>query len=345
MRAELVQTGARVLESLGEGPAARQSAGGGPPIARSSEDHPLPSERDLERPSGPVDLLRTEKGAKLDATRRASLITPIAWFHVPKAGTSIINTLYHTPTICPGFSFANFVDTSNGTAGWDPSWGLRGEVCRGGFSETYGGTVTPGYAHTGIGGLTGAPYKLNRGHFVGMFRQPEQRLISDYYYYGAIPLLDDNGHEVWPYSADYAQRGSTSVSLREYAEWSGGCTVRQLTRDLLEPYKSLPLPKTEDVSVAIKALQEGFAFVGITEEWTLSVCLFHAMFGGPCLNSDLQNTRPGSEANSSDYDTSELYGWVDVWDRPVYAEAVSLFESARNLYGVDSQWCASSCHD
>jgi len=289
-----------------------------------------------------VGFLRSEEGAALDAGGRARLLTPLAWFHVPKAGTSIINTFYHTPAICPEFTLTNFVNSSSsGIQGWDESWGIRDEVCRGGFTRTYGGG---GYAHVGIGGLTGTAYQLNHGHFVGMFRQPEQRLISDYGYYGAIPLIDKSGHEIWPYSAAYAKFGSKLVSLREYAEWSGGCTVRQLTTDSLEPYKTLPLPTTEDVSAAIQVLQEGFAFVGITEEWELSVCLFHAMFGGPCLSSDLQNTRPGPDSNSSDYDTSELHGWVDVWDGPVYAETVSLFESSLNLYNVDAQKCARSCH-
>ena len=33
---------------------------------------------------------------------------------------------------------------------------------------------------------------------------------------------------------------------------------------------------------AAKRVREGFAFVGITEEWDLSACLFHEMFGGDC---------------------------------------------------------------
>ena len=37
------------------------------------------------------------------------------------------------------------------------------------------------------------------------------------------------------------------------------------------------------------------AFVGMTEAWDLSVCLFHAMFGGECLAVEFNNSRPSSE--------------------------------------------------
>ena len=38
---------------------------------------------------------------------------------------------------------------------------------------------------------------------------------------------------------------------------------------------------TPDVNTAISRLA-GFAFVGLTELYDLSICLFHAMHGGPC---------------------------------------------------------------
>lgn len=97
------------------------------------------------------------------------------------------------------------------------------------------------------------------------------------------------------------------------------------------------------MSVAINVLQDGFAFVGITEQWALSVCLFRVMFGGQCVASDLANTRPGVNSSSSDYDTSELYGWVDALDGPVYAEALQMFEDTLDVYGVDADMCTSFC--
>jgi len=104
---------------------------------------------------------------------------------------------------------------------------------------------------------------------------------------------------------------------------------------------------TSKVSEAIDMLQDGFVFVGITEQGALSVCLSRVMFGGQCRRSDLLNTRPGTASNRSSsrsgFDTSELYGWVDPWDGPLYAEALSIFESTRKVYNAQPEWCSSFC--
>jgi len=299
-------------------------------------------------------LLHSKAGAQLSVEQRASLLVPVAWFHVSKTGTSICNTLYHTPAICPSFSDDNYVEDSLDGGSWSDSWGEKEDICTG-LSESYmilsterGNLDGPDphspiqpYSHVGIGGLQGRLYLMNRGHFVTMLRQPEQRLISMYNHYGPLPLLSldrENGLQVreWPYKTPHPR-------LREYAELNAGCTVRQLTMDVLVPSDTLPLPTSEDVSHAIAVLQEGFAFVGITEQWALSVCLFRLMFGGNFLKSDLLDTRPGTFYNSSDdgYDTSELEGWVDDLDGPLYADALSMFESTRKVYGADPSSCSA----
>jgi hypothetical protein len=359
MQTDLVQTRAQIFESPSRAPGAayfdwwrrRYSTGGG-----GSSVHT-------------ASLLRSSAGAVLSAEQRASLLLPVAWFHVSKTGTSICNTLYHTPGICPLFSADNYIDDAE-SGSWDKSWGNKDELCPGGFSTSYramntknnntrlkGNLVngpdpvdfsTQPYNHMGIGGLKGRFYIMNRGRFVTMLRQPEQRLISMYYHYGPQKMYDQSDNlqiRVWPYSS----MKHSSVSLREYAEFNGGCTVKQLTWDVLDPCQSFPLPrpKSDDVSLAITVLQEGFAFVGITEQWALSVCLFRVMFGGQCLASDFLDIRPGSFSNASEsesgYDTSELQGWTDVWDRPVYDEALSMFASTRKVYGVDDSSCAALC--
>jgi len=240
---------------------------------------------------------------------------------------------------------------------WKAYWGDREEVCAGAFSDSYALGDQSSYwvpnawdranydtyqlGHTGIGGLTGELYQLNRGHFVAMFRQPEQRLISAYNYFGAVPVYTWSS----PWKATRWPYNTASPSLREYAEVSAGCTVRQLTLNVVSPCEFAALPTSEDVSDAITMLHEGFAFVGITEQWALSVCLFRAMFGGQCVDSDFADARPTD--NSSDsisyYDTEELHGWVDVLDGPLVAEATFIFDATRSVYGVDSHSCTSFC--
>jgi hypothetical protein len=42
-----------------------------------------------------------------------------------------------------------------------------------------------------------------------------------------------------------------------------------------------------------------FAWVGITDYWRSSICLFHARFGGEAAESDYANIRPGAASGSS----------------------------------------------
>ena len=47
-----------------------------------------------------------------------------------------------------------------------------------------------------------------------------------------------------------------------------------------------------DVSLAKQRIVEGFAFVGITEQWALSMCLFSVKFKVPCVPQLMRNSRP-----------------------------------------------------
>ncbi|CAK0864788.1 unnamed protein product [Prorocentrum cordatum] len=279
-----------------------QQAAGGPGVAR---------------------LLRSAGALSMTAEERVKLVTPVAWFHVPKTGTSFCNTLYHTPGVCEFFPRENYIGDSTSAGSWDPTWRAMDGLCPGGFSATYRPATTGQH-----GGLDQSLWELNRGHLVTMLRQPEQRLISGY---------NHEGQMEWPFD-------TPAASLREYAEWMAGGTVRQLARGGGHASGELPVPTAEEVSVAVGRLRDGFAFVGVTEQWDLSVCLFRAMFGGVCVASDFSNTRLGNASTGSSlYDTSELYGFVDNYDGPVYAEALVLLSKGVELYGVDESKCTADC--
>ena len=50
------------------------------------------------------------------------------------------------------------------------------------------------------------------------------------------------------------------------------------------------------------------------EEWDLSICLFHKIFGGPCRADDFANEHPTPNASKTAegvYDTAPLQGFHD----------------------------------
>merc|ERR1711957_1013294 len=94
------------------------------------------------------------------------------------------------------------------------------------------------------------------------------------------------------------------------------------------------------VAVARKRIDTGFAFVGLTEEWDLSVCLFHHMFGGECRPREFINTRPGEEREGDQsYNISLLEGVTDPFDGPIYAHVQELFWANVKAYGVSHRGC------
>jgi len=47
----------------------------------------------------------------------------------------------------------------------------------------------------------------------------------------------------------------------------------------------------DDLYEAKRRLTDSFAFIGLTDDWELSICLFHAEFGGDARNGEFHNTR------------------------------------------------------
>jgi len=178
-----------------------------------------------------------------------------------------------------------------------------------------------------------------QGHGMVILRQPEQRLLSAW---------SDALHS-WPWA--YFRRDPKD--LAEFASVVGGCMAKMMTRSsissghgtstrddapslkgrLSEGVSSCgdPNPVTaEELYGAVSQLQ-GFAFVGILENYSLSICLFHAMFGGNCHQEELLETHSSYSSNTSEYDTSVLQGWTDINDRTICRRTAHVSGTLRAL--------------
>ena len=194
-------------------------------------------------------------------------------------------------------------------------------------------------------------YTASKGKLMGFFRDPDQRILSGYH---RLVNTFTEGCFNWNEAPDCAsgvqswmaiQRGPRQPIL-EFADlWKGGMTF-QLTAATGSPLDVIrPKVTLDDAREAARRVKEGFAFVGITEEWDLSICLFHKMFGGRCQAIEFEDTRPSFSGKTSDteYNTSELMGFHDDIDAVVYDAALQVFKAHLIAYNVTYESCRSSC--
>ena len=183
--------------------------------------------------------------------------------------------------------------------------------------------------HRGFGGF--ANQLSSRG--VTLLRQPEQRIISGFHYS----------------FSSYDVRGHGKPNITTYARAVAGCSVRMLVRPSVSGSSDAreaacghsPPPNEKEVDQA-KAILSAFQFVGLTDEWDLTVCLWHARFGPTsCHISEFLNTRPhdGNVTSAPSYDVSILNGFIDRYDTSLYEP------TRRNSFGTLSIRTISPAHD
>ncbi|CAE7921058.1 unnamed protein product [Symbiodinium necroappetens] len=287
--------------------------------------------------SGPREL-RLEKAEPLD------------WLHFPKCGSSLINALVHLPGVCPLLGDLTLDEELLGPC-WLEVFGLDYcvKLCQ---EEKFSCPRNTSLPHHPM-----VNFSAQKGHLVGMFRDPDQRILSGYHddfnNFAAVDYIDHLEDMISDPDLDMENctaslRGLPKVPILEFAEgWKGGMTYQLVTEhpttQTLDPMR--PRMTQADAEEAARRVREGFAFVGITEEWDLSMCLLHKMFGGACKASDFENANPSYPGKSAelDYDTSELRGWHDDVDEVVYAAALDVFRQNLIAYNVSHETC-SECY-
>jgi len=266
-------------------------------------------------------------------------ITPVFFLHIPKCGgTTLAKVLLLFDGVC-----SKMTDQERENLLAAQSFGSIGKRWGVNYSEDTWEDMcslvdlrSSGYAfgdHSGIGSLYS---KYIKGHGLTVLRQPEQRILSGY------------GDAFHSWRIDLF--GRKPSSHLEYAKVVAGCAVKMLTRDGQAEGQSSwgssvcgdPVPPTNDeTTLAIERLAEGFPYVGITEEWTQSICLLHAMFGGTCTAHEFASENAGSSSANSTagYDTSVLEGWTDEHDGKLYAEGMRLFQNSLQHFQVNTESC------
>lgn len=249
-------------------------------------------------------------------TKRVPL--PVSFLHVPKCGgNQFAASIITLPGVCTESEFeVASGDLANGTLLGD----LDYNVSCSGLAEMGAFNIRFGSHEWGIDAVYALFYAGPPAHGFTVLRQPEQRMLSQY----SMHLEYDD----W------------DIPLEEFVRGREGCYVKMLTSSqLYEPcVVAYPSPSGDDVSLAVQRLRNGFSFVGIQEEYDLSVCLLHAMFGGECSAQELTVRNAGS-SGSSTYDTSVLGNWTDVYDAVLYSEAVDRFQQDLKAYGISETSC------
>lgn len=183
---------------------------------------------------------------------------------------------------------------------------------------------------------------------VSFFRRPDQRLASMYAYAASDPDMAANRLGLWGCHtkarfqlADKLKRGLNATNDMELGTSFNGCQTNMvLGRECLD---GTPQNEKHDAQMAIKRMKK-FRFVGLVEEWKLSICLFNYKFTGKRFIAPIQLTdnRPtfGTMQNKIDYNT--VGQPRDIADEALYSAVVIRFHAELEEHGINDSACPLS---
>lgn len=249
-----------------------------------------------------------------DSVHRPRL--PINWLHIPKTGTSFGNTLLYYG--CPS-------KISGGTILVKPA--TRFDIpfeCKTNFSLHAGNRAAEipipihdkqHYApfcgtHWPIGDHEALRPETDYAKVVTFIRHPRRRIVSAFHYFTRRKNKTVSSKEICQYfdqkiyytdkakctlrgCNEFHTKGGKSLASRRCS--SHGSAVNMILGKCGLCY--CPFPTYPDKTEAARAcsLLKRFGFVGITEFWDASICLFHEIYGGAFHSNELVNVRPDSK--------------------------------------------------
>ena len=212
-------------------------------------------------------------------------------------------------------------------------------------------------------------YQEWKGHLMAMFREPSSRALSMYNYIVPSGFSDDLSLD--DSCAQMHGNMSRGMTALEYTSAHAGLMVKLIAgqedgvcgfvnfchrKDSdMAYYPTFATPSLPDsqvcrtgaaspvpaVSVAIERVEEGFSFVGLQEEWPLSICLFHLMLGGECYPFEAEETRSNQHSTSS-VNMTELK-MADPYDEALFAVVKARFNRDLIRYNATLERCEAMC--
>ncbi|GAB4817500.1 hypothetical protein N2152v2_004546 [Parachlorella kessleri] len=229
---------------------------------------------------------------------------PIEWLHIPKAGTSFGNTLLLWA--CPELNAS-------------VTWVTNEEVlplpasCLARF-RTNERKKWPIGNHVPLAGRSEAELH----NVFTLIRHPHSRAVSGFHYLTDYKRVGATRYEICDYVRSHPE---AHVNLGAQVKFVTGEAEFTWPSNFAMTAKYAPLPPDSLVEAACARLR-AFAFVGLSEHWNATVCLFHAMYGGPVHGVELHNVRKGKYGGVGLFHSLDC---GDTADERLYACAKELF--------------------
>lgn len=262
----------------------------------------------------------------------------IAWMHVMKCGSSLGTTLAHFANdslpseahIPSGQNQSDPEDTTKEGLEGEPNFFTLKYPVNKWFKDMFRNPENPGTHQP----LTNEEYKDWKGNWVAMFREPFSRAFSAYNHFA------NRNVDLLSYARNIRGQQASFLSAGERGMDKIRCEFHRFDADHACYHMAEP-----NVTLAIQRL-DGFAFVGITEHFDESICLFHKMFGSKCHSIEFMNQRPGEYKYTKEEQErmmAELKKQGDEWDVPFYEAATRRFWSDVMKYDVRPSTCRQLC--
>lgn len=237
-----------------------------------------------------LDILSVDYHERLQFARAHGRGPPVerylGWLHIPKTGTSFVNTMLRWG--CPQLPVKFFVRPRRerpanlslpyeAMISWD--WLFGSEEGHAWLRRECGRRLTRIDDRTGMRKYAVAMHAALRRNEAGctaaLFRNPGQRTMSNYL------------HVAYHYKTDRM----ASQSLQEFVRKTRFHS-QQAKLLLGRHYRDERIVSGREARYAGRMVIHDLAFVGLTERFELSVRLFHAMFGGIPHRAQFANVRP-----------------------------------------------------